>query len=146
MWVNAAPEKVSEYMIANLESYMPEMKLKEECGLTEFMNMREGRLLKCPTEIEFQNLHLEMDTFFNWIARDKNQVFRIYAPGPEEFIFMDLSVTREAGGSRLKAVVFNEFPGSERRNIADIMMALSSIPGRMSEIFMDIKKGVEGIS
>jgi hypothetical protein len=144
IWVNAGPEEVAEYIVTNLESYLPEMKREEECNLEEFINMQKGQIIHCPAAFKFLSLDLDLDTFFTWIEKGKNHVFRVYAPGRDNLVFVDFSVTPEAGGSRVKAVVVNEIPGPTSQRLVDIMMALAAVPKRISEFLVDIKQGVEG--
>jgi hypothetical protein len=145
IWVNASPEEVAEYIVTNLESYLPEMKLEEECNLEEFINMQEGQIIHCPAAFKFLSLNLDLDTFFNWIEKDKNHVLRVYAPGRENLVFVDFSATPEAGGSRVQAVVVNEIPGPTSQRLVDIMMALAAIPKHLRRELLDIKQGVEGV-
>ncbi len=143
IWIDAAPEKVAGNILENLESYLPEMALKEGCDLKEFIDTQEGRLFRCPAGVEFLKINIDLETYFTWIKKDRKQVLGIYAAGREEFIFINLSAIPEAGGSRLNVAVLNELPGPDRQETADIMMALAAIPGRMSGALADIRSGVE---
>jgi hypothetical protein len=145
IWMNAGQEEVAEYIITNLESYLPEMKIKDECNLKEFMNMQEGQILHCPAVFEFLNLNMNVDTFFTWVEKDKNYILRAYAPGRQNLIFIDFSISPEAGGSLVNAIIYNEIPEPGARGVMDIMMALAAVPKRLGKALLDIKQGIEGV-
>jgi len=146
VWVDAEPDEVAQWIIANLDSCNPEIKIKGDCGsYSVFAQLSEEEVRHCPAALEFGNIELDTNTFLIWRTEGKERIYRVYLQGLDRIAFFQYEVSPEGGASRVGCMVVTEIPGATSLRIMDIMMALTSIPKRMREALVNIKQGVEGV-
>lgn len=149
VWVDADPDYVWEWMRKQENgfiAFMPEIQLKESCPpLQEFWPMPDDEVFYCPAIFNFRSISIDMESFLTKKTKGNERMFRWYFKGAGQMGYLQMSVAPEAGGSRLTGMLAMEIPGPATPRIMDVMMTLTELPERLTEVIVDIKNGVEAL-
>jgi len=147
-WVDAEPEKVTEWMFYNrehLESFFPG-KIDEDHveSFLGFLNMSGEGVIYCPSTYQFGGLKFNVDLFTTVKQQGRETIYRMYTVIIGDMTgYIQLEVSPEAGGSRVMATIVTEMPGSASPRMMDTMFVTKRISEPLEQAVLSIKRGVE---
>jgi len=142
VWINAAPEKVGQYITDSSNWSV----LKEKYGVDFGTCMLSGKTDPCPIRITIVGMEYEYNNFqTSYKVGEYSSSYMVsYMVSKQLISGVQFAIKPEQNGTRMSFTILMELPASMSQEGGKMAMDIMQIPKMIEDVLLDVKKRVEG--